>query len=241
MKAKDVMTADVISISEKATVLDAARLMIKQRISGLPVVNSEGDLVGVISEGDLLRRTELATQRARHPLVNLLLSPGRLAEEYTQSHGRFVGEVMTTSPRSVTEETDLREIVRILEKRRIRRLPVLRDGRLTGIVTRANVLKAFVEGKPRVSRRMSDSEIKSAILAEMERYIWAPSASIEVEVAEGHVTLSGTIFDDRERSALKVLAENIPGVRKVSDNLVWVEPQTGAVIEADKSAPGTPH
>jgi osmotically-inducible protein OsmY len=88
---------------------------------------------------------------------------------------------------------------------------------------------------------MSDSEIKSAILAEMERYIWAPSASIEVEVAEGHVTLSGTIFDDRERSALKVLAENIPGVRKVSDNLVWVEPQTGAVIEADKSAPGTPH
>jgi CBS domain-containing protein len=148
---------------------------------------------------------------------------------------------MTTSPRSVTEETDLREIVRILEKRRIRRLPVVRDGRLTGIVTRANVIKAFIEGKPRVSRRKSDSEIKSAICAEMERYIWAPSASIEVKVTEGHVTLSGTIFDDRERNALKVLAENIPGVVKVNDNLVWIEPQTGTVIETDKSVPGAPH
>lgn len=235
MKAKDIMTRAVVSISETATVLDAARLMTKHRISGLPVVDADGNLVGIISEGDLLRRTELATIKKRYPLMSFLLSPGRLAEEYTHTHGRFVGEVMTAHPRFVTEDADLEQIVTILEKRRIRRLPVIREGALVGIVTTGNVIKAFVDAAEYSPKSSEDSDIQKAILAEIDKNTWAPTASIDVSVIGGTVTLSGTIFDDRERNALKVLAENVPGVRAVRDNLVWVEPRSGIVVEAERN------
>jgi CBS domain-containing protein len=232
MKAKDVMTHRVVSISEKATVLDAAQLMMKRRISGLPVVDANGNLVGMITEGDLLRRTELATEKTRNAFLRFLLHPGRVAEEYTHSHGRFIGEVMTPDPVSVSEDTSLDQVVTLLEKKRIRRVPVLRDGQLVGIVTRANLIKAFVKNAQYPSSvNATDSGIRSAIVAEMDKNAWAPTAAIDVSVAAGVVTLSGTIFDERDRGALKVLAENVPGVREVHDDLIWVEPYSGVVIE----------
>lgn len=234
MKAKDIMTHRVVSISEKATVLDAAQLMMKRRISGLPVVDANGSLVGMITEGDLLRRTELATEKTRNAFLAFLLHPGRMAEEYTQSHGRFVGEVMTPDPVTVSEDTSLDQIVTLLEKKRIRRVPVLRNGQLVGMVTRANVIKAFVKNAQYpASVNATDAEIRAAIITAMEKTAWAPTAAIDVSVTAGVVTLSGTIFDERDRAALKVLAENVPGVREVHDDLVWVEPYSGLMIESD--------
>jgi CBS domain-containing protein len=233
MKAKDVMTHRVVSVSEKATILDAAQLMMKRRISGLPVVDANGHLVGMITEGDLLRRTELATEKTRNAFLGFLLHPGRIAEEYTHSHGRFIGEVMTPDPVTVSEDTSLDQIVTLLEKKRIRRVPVLRDGQLVGIVTRANVIKAFVKNvQYPASVNATDAEIRAAIIAEMEKTAWAPTAVIDVGVAAGVVTLTGTIFDERDRAALKVLAENVPGVREVHDDLIWVEPYSGMAIES---------
>lgn len=234
MKAKDIMTHRVVTISERATVLDAAQLMMKRRISGLPVVDANGSLVGMITEGDLLRRTELATEKTRNAFLRFLLNPGRAAEEYTLAHGRYVGEVMTSDPVSVSEDTSLDQIVTLLEKKRIRRVPVLRDGHLVGIVTRANVIKAFVKtAQYPAAVNATDDAIRSAIIAEMEKNSWAPTAAIEVGVVAGVVTLSGTIFDARDRAALKVLAENVAGVREVHDDLIWVEPYSGMAIEND--------
>lgn len=233
MKAKDIMTHRVISISERATVLDAAQLMIKRRISGLPVVDANGGLVGMITEGDLLRRTELATEKTRNAFLRFLLQPGRLAEEYVRSHGRFVGEVMTPDPITVSEDTSLDQIVTLLEKKRIRRVPVLHGGQLVGIVTRANVIKAFLAtAQYPASVNATDSAIRAAIIAEMDKNAWAPAGAVDVGVTAGVVTLSGTIFDERDRVALKVLAENVPGVREVRDDLIWVDPNSGLVVNS---------
>ena len=231
MQAKDIMTTRVVTVSENATVLDAARLMAKRRISGLPVVDANGDLVGILTEGDLLRRTEIATEKSRSRLFSAFLNPGRLADEYTHTHGRKVGEVMTPEPVFVSEDTPLEKIVQLIEKKRVRRFPVLRDGKLVGIVARANLVRAYIKNAAYSSDvNASDGQIRARILSEIEKAEWAPTAAIDVNVAAGVVTLFGTIFDDRERAALKVLAENVPGVRAVQDELVWVEPNSGLAI-----------
>jgi len=238
MKAKDVMTPRVLTVSENATVLDAAQLMVKRRISGLPVVDANGGLVGMITEGDLMHRTEIATGQERSGFLAFLIGPGRAAEDYVRAHGRLIKEVMSVDPVSVTEDTGLDRIVSLFDKRKIRRVAVLRDGHIVGIVTRANLLKAFVKNAqyPKATN-VSDGEIRSRILAEMEKSAWAPTAMVEVVVDEGVVKLTGTILDERDRGALRVLAENTPGVRGVQDDMIWVEPYSGMTLgAADGSA-----
>ena len=132
MKAKDVMTANVISITPEASVLDALRLTLQHQISGLPVVDRNGGLVGIVTEGDFLRRTETGTERKRPRWLEFLVGPGTLARDYVRSHARRVNEVMTCDVETVTEEAQLGDIVNLMEKRRIKRVPVLRDDRLVG-------------------------------------------------------------------------------------------------------------
>jgi CBS domain-containing protein len=238
MQAKDIMTTRVITISENATVLDAAKLMAKRRISGLPVVDANGALVGLITEGDLLRRTEIATEKPRTGFFSLLVNPGRVADEYTHTHGRRVGEVMTADPVCVSEDTALEKVVELLEKKRIRRIPVVRDRQMVGIVARANLVRAYIKAAQYSTEvNASDDQIRARIVSELENSQWAPTAAIDVNVAAGTVTLSGTIFDDRERAALKVLVENVGGVRAVCDELVWVEPNSGLVIGPEMDRP----
>jgi CBS domain-containing protein len=234
MRAKEIMTHRVITISEKATILDAGQLMLKRRIGGLPVVDPNGSLVGIITEGDLLRRTELATEKKRSSFFSFFVNPGQVADEYASSHGRFVGEVMSTNPITVAEDAGLDQIVALFERHRIRRVPVISDGQIVGIVTRSNVVKALLKTiqYPAAINTM-DADIRLAIIAEMEKNAWAPTATVDVSVSEAVVTLSGTIFDTRDRAALKVLAENVPGVREVRDSLVWLEPYSGIFVEGD--------
>jgi len=143
VRAKDVMTRDLISVTPDATVLQAARLMLQHHISGLPVVDASGKLVGILSEGDFLRRRETATQRRRSRWLEFLMGPGKIASEYTQSHGSKVAEVMTSDVRTVGEDTDLEKIVELMEKHRIKRVPVVRDGRVTGIIARSDLLRVL--------------------------------------------------------------------------------------------------
>src|SRR5215471_18463161 len=143
MKAHDVMTWGAITVGPDEPVLKAARLMLQNRISGLPVVDKEGQLVGMVTEGDFLRRGELGTQRQRPRWLEFLLGPGPLAAEYVRSSGQKVGEIMTIEPKTVTPDTPLDEIVRLMERHRIKRLPVVQDGKLVGIVSRANLLHAL--------------------------------------------------------------------------------------------------
>lgn len=231
MRAKDVMTQRVISIEPNATILQAARLMLQNRISGLPVVDTIGNLVGIVTEGDFLRRTETATEQNRPRWLQFLLGSGHLADEYAHSHGRKIDDVMTRDPLSIVEDTPLEEIVQMMEKHHIKRLPVVRGGRLVGIVSRANLLHALVsvarDVKPIAT---NDEQIRARLLKELDKQKWAPVALVNVVVRNGIVELCGSITDERQRVALKVMAENISGVKSVRDHLAWVEPMSGVLL-----------
>jgi CBS-domain-containing membrane protein len=231
MYAKDVMTSTVISVEPNATILQAARQMLQHHISGLPVLDHDGGLVGILSEGDFLRRQETSTERRRSRWLEFLMGPGRLAVEYSHSHGSKVAEVMTTDVHTVTEDTSLEEIVELMERYRVKRLPVMRGKKVVGMVTRSNLMRAMVSlsrAEPKTGK--DDASIREMLLAEMQKESWAPAAMANVVVCDGVVELWGVIIDERQREALKIAAENIPGVRAVKDHLVWVEPVSGMVI-----------
>lgn len=233
MNAADVMTQSaLVTVTPRTTIADAAGLMLQHRISGLPVVDEKGQLLGIVTEGDLLRRTETGTERRHKPWLELLLGPGRLAQEYVDAHAQFVSEVMTRDVVSVTPQSPLSEVVRLMERRNVKRLPVLEAGRLAGIISRANLVRALVNNLPEPAER-SDAEIRDCILAEMAKQPWGPRASVAVQVMAGVVELTGALTDERERIALRVLAEGIPGVKAVRDRVVWVEPMSGMVISPD--------
>jgi CBS domain-containing protein len=230
MQAKDVMTSPVVSVTPDAPLQSAVSLMLQHRISGLPVVEA-GRLIGILTEGDLLRRSETGTERTRPRWLEFLLGPGRLAAEYAHTHGRKVGEVMTREPHTVDEDTALPDIVDLMERCRIKRVPVMRDGQLVGIVTRANLMQALASIARTIPAAChNDSTICGKLMAEIDRQPWAPRGLINITVKDGCVDLWGAITDEREREALYVLAENTPGVTDVHDHLVWVEPTSGFVF-----------
>ncbi|MGB9045189.1 MAG: CBS domain-containing protein [Pseudolabrys sp.] len=231
MKALDVMARTVISVDPDATVLQAARQMLQHRLSGLPVIDKGGNLVGILSEGDFLRRRETQTERKHSRWLEFLMGPGKLAAEYTHSHGSKVAEVMTVDVCTVTEDTALEDVVELMERRRIKRVPVVRGKQVVGIITRANLMHAMVSlARTAPKDAKDDTTIREKLLAEMQKEKWAPTAMVNVVVRGGVVELWGSIFDERHREALKVMAENISGVRAVKDHLVWIEPTTGMAL-----------
>jgi len=232
MKAKDVMTAGVVTVTEDASITEAIRLMLQRKISGLPVVDSTGALIGMVTEGDFLRRSELGTARPTARWIEFLLGPGKLAENYVHAAGRKVRDVMTHEAHAVEEETTLDEVVTIMERQKIKRVPVLRGRKLVGIVTRANLLHALAGKQDVDSGVSSDITIRTKLMAQLQKQRWAPLVAVDVAVTDGVVRFSGTILDDRQRQALRVAAENIPDVKKVEDHLIWIEPMSGTVIEA---------
>jgi CBS domain-containing protein len=235
MNASDVMTRELVTIGPDATVLQAARLMLQHRISGLPVVDAGGNLVGVVSEGDFLRRRETKTEKRRSRWLEFLMGPGRIADEYTHTHGSRVDEVMTRDVQTVDENASLEDIIELMEKYRIKRVPVMSGATLVGIVTRSNLMRAMVSmarATPAPQSPKDDGAIRGQILAELEKQDWAPGASLDVVVRDGVVELFGVITDERQRHALIVACENIAGVLSVKDHLCWIDPVTGVTLDA---------
>jgi CBS domain-containing protein len=238
MKASDIMTPGVISADPDATVLQAARYMLQHHISGLPVIDKSGALVGILSEGDFLRRRETHTDRRTSRWLEFLMGPGKMAAEYTHTHGSKVSEVMTTKVHTVTEDTPLEKIVELMEKRRIKRVPVLHNNKVVGIVTRANLMHAMVSlARTEHKAEKDDAAIRQKLLSELKNEKWALASMINVVVRDGVVELWGAIVDDRQREALIVAAENTPGVKEVKNHLAWVEPNSGVVIEPSDEVP----
>jgi len=227
MQVKDVMTRNVISVGPDETVLKAARLMLQNRISGLPVIDKDGELIGIVTEGDFLRRGELGTQRRRPKWLEFIVGPGRLADEYVHASGRKIDEIMTTDPVSAAEDDSLEKVVEVMERRHVKRLPVVKDGRMVGIISRANLMHALASFAYDIPARVpsNDSQIRDNILAVLDKQAWAPR--INVVVKNGVAELWGVITDDRERKAVIVAVENVAGVEHVHDHLVWVEPMSG--------------
>jgi len=234
MNAADVMSRNVVSVGPDAPIGDAISLMLEHHISGLPVVVNDGVLVGVLTEGDLLRRSETRTERHRARWIEFLRGPGRLAEDFVRTHARKVGEIMTEAVVSTTEDAPLSEIVRLMERHHIKRLPVLRGEAIVGIVTRTDLMRALgtLLGKETGAMSAStDDEIRKNVLAALAESSWAPRVGITITVTDGVVTLDGAITEEKERQALRVTAENVPGVKSVHDRIVWVEPLSGTVLE----------
>jgi len=232
MQVKDIMTRSVISVGPDESIMKAARLMLQNRISGLPVIDLNRELIGIVTEGDFLRRGELGTQRRRPKWLEFIVGPGRLADEYVHAAGRKVDEVMTTDPVTVSENDSLEKVVEVMERRHVKRLPVMRDGRVVGIISRSNLMHALAsfarDGEEHV--QPNDSKIRDDILTVLDRQSWAPR--VNVVVKNGVAELWGVITDDRERKALVVAVENVPGVERVHDHLVWVEPMSGIAFSS---------
>ena len=239
MNVADVMTQNAITVTPETAIAEAAGLLLQHRISGLPVVDHEGRVVGIVTEGDFLRRIETGTERRHGGWLGFLIAPGRLAEEYAHANARKVGEVMTTGVVAVAPQDPLAEVVRLMERHHIKRLPVIENGRLVGIVSRANLVRALLDNLPKPTGKAAagDAEIRERILAEIAKQPWGPRASVDVRVEGGIVELYGSITDERERAALQVLAENAAGVKAVEDHLVWVEPVSGLIIPSIRSEP----
>jgi CBS domain-containing protein len=219
MRAHQIMTRQVITVGPETLVVEAANKMLNHHISGLPVVDVTGKLIGIISEGDFIRRAEIGTQRERGRWLRLLVGPGRIASDFVHERGRKVGEIMTSNLVTITEDTSLEEIVRTIEQRNIKRLPVVRPDHLVGIVTRSNLLQVVADFARDVPDPTPDDDhIRNSIRAAIENADWVPSR-FNVIVRDGIAHLSGIVTDERCRRAAIVAAENVPGVRHVHDEL----------------------
>jgi CBS domain-containing protein len=232
MNAGDVMTRQIVSVTPKTSIQDMAQLMLKNRISGLPVIDGNGNLVGIVTEGDCLRRVETDTEPRRRRWVEFLMGPDQLSNEYVHAHGGKVSEVMTSDPVTVTEDTPLYEVVHLMEKRRIKRIPVLRGQQIVGIVSRADLLRALASTAREIApSEIDDAAIRNQVLAELARQSWGPANLINVTVRDGIVDLWGVVLAGHQREAATAAAENIAGVKAVRSHLAWVEPISGMVFD----------
>jgi CBS domain-containing protein len=225
MKALDLMTRQLVTVRPETPLLNAVRLMLEHRVSGLPVVDGAGMLTGLLTEGDLLHRTETGTDAVQMGWLKALVWHGHMAERYVHTHGRRVQDVMTRDVLTVGEASSLDDVVRIMETRHVRRVPVVKGRRLVGMISRSDLIRALGAVLERVADDLEqdDGAIRESILAEMARQRWATSENIDVSVKDGMVEFQGTIFDDRMRDAMRVIAEAVPGVKGVRANLDVVD------------------
>lgn len=220
MRAIDVMTTTVVTLKPEMTVREAAQTFVTHRISGAPVVDENGQLVGIVSEGDLLHREELGTGEHRRSWWLNLFSSSRDAVDYVKSHAHQVGDIMTDNVISIQESTALDQIADLLETHRIKRVPVLRAGKLVGIVSRANLVQALASMPPYtiMPAAPSDAEIRAMLMGEIWGRKWSYIGR-NVIVRDGVVHLWGSVWSAEEVRATRVAAENIPGVKGVEEHI----------------------
>jgi CBS domain-containing protein len=220
MKARDVMVSPVITVKPSSSVQEAAKTLLERRISGLPVVDDQGKLVGMVSEGDLLHRAEAGTERRRPWWLLAVAGDEILANEFVKAHARKVADVMTRQVISAAPDTPLHEIATLLERNGIKRVPIVANDQLVGIVTRANLVQAVASARKQLDVPLSDTAIRDKLLAQLQQELWAHTALLNVTVTDGIVNLWGFVRSEAERQAMRVAAESIPGVRAVNDNLI---------------------
>jgi len=220
MNASDIMTSDVFTARPENSVSEVALTMLERRISGLPVVDDARHVIGIVSEGDLIRRPEIDTDRVSLGWLGLFLSDTDHARDYVKSHGSTVREVMTQPAICVDVATPLAEVVQLMQRRRIKRLPVLRHGVLAGMVSRADLLRALVARRIEAPANSSDQDLRDRIVAALRAEGWAASAIVNVRVENGVAELWGMVESETQREALIVAARTVPGVKSVLPHLV---------------------
>jgi len=234
MRAHQIMTRPVITVTPETTIVEAANTMLQKHVSGLPVIDAAGKFVGIVSEGDFIRRGEIGTQRKRGRFLKFILGPGQAATDFVHEHGRKVAEIMTPQllTITITEDTALDEIVELMEKNSVKRLPVMRGDRIVGIVSRANLLQAVASLAREIPDPTADDDhIRNRVIDTIEKNDWCPFG-LSVIVRGSVVHLSGVVTEERSRKAAVVAAENVTGVTKVHDHLCWVDTMSGMYLNS---------
>jgi len=221
MKAQDVMVRDIVTVGPDTQVVDAVALLIKHDISALPVVDAGNNLIGILSEGDLLEREELGAEHHHRWWMETLMPASKLAKEFAKSHGKKVSEVMSTNVISAREDTPVPEIAALLERHRIKRVPIVSNGKVVGIVSRSNLIQALASFKSASEPKSeTDRGIRLELLDRLGKQPWTDFGSRNIIVQDGVVHLWGLVGSESERKALAALAEGVPGVTQVSDETI---------------------
>jgi CBS domain-containing protein len=221
MLAGDAMTSDAVTIAPDATVADAARIMAEKGVSGLPVVDASGQLIGIVTEGDLLHRKELGTETRRTWWARLFRDDKSLAAEFAKAHGRFVRQVMTRNVVCVRHDTPIGRVAELLSTLDVKRLPVLKNGVLAGVVSRRDVMQslaklAAIEDRP---QKASDDEIARGVLSRIDNAPFVAAVQVQLTITEGVVEVTGTVSSENQRQALLAMIEETPGVAQVIDRI----------------------
>jgi CBS domain-containing protein len=227
MKAADVMVSSVISVRLEATVQEVAGVLLKNCISAVPVMGADGELVGIVSEGDLMRRPEAGTLRRPSWWLTLVGSKEEQALEYIKSHSRKVTDVMTQRVVTASPDTPVADIATLLEKHGIKRVPIVEDGKVVGIVSRANLLQALACLRNVPAATADDESLRAKLNSKLEREQWTKPSLINLIVHDGTVDVWGIVDSQTEKKAVRVLVESTPGVRAVNDNLIIPSTMSG--------------
>ncbi|WP_029011379.1 CBS domain-containing protein [Azospirillum halopraeferens] len=219
MQAKHVMTSPVITVTPDTPVPDIAALLLQRRISGVPVTEADGRLVGIVTEGDLLHRAETGTERRRSRWLEIFTGGRGQATDYVKSHGTRAADVMTRHVITVGPDTELTDIASLMERERVKRVPVSDDGRVVGIVSRANLLHGLVAYRTPQPRTTGDAAIRETLLGRLGDEAWIDVNHVNIVVNDGVVHLWGVVDNDDQRHALRVAAESVPGVRGIEEHL----------------------
>ena len=219
MKARDIMVAPVVTVKPYSTIKEVAKTLVDRRISAVPVVDDVGKLVGIISEGDLMHRSETGTERQYRWWIRLVEGDASLPADYIKAHGRKAADIMTQNVITAAPDTALDEVAITMEKNSIKRVPIVRDGQLVGIVSRANLVQALATMPKGLEIPLSDSKIREKLLSQLKGQPWADTHLLNVTVTDGVVSLWGIASSETERKAIRVAAEATPGVRAVNDHL----------------------
>jgi len=234
MRVHQIMTRKVRTVNPDTSILEAANLMLHRHISGLPVVGDDGKLVGIVSEGDFIHRSEIGTQKRRGRWLKMLLGPGGSASEFVHEHGGKVGEIMTPAADlcTATEDMLLEDVVQLIERRNVKRLPVVRGDVLVGIVSRSDLLRAVASlARDIPEPTADDDQIRQRVIAAIENNEWQ-AAQLGVIVRDGIVHLDGIITDERYRKAIIVAAENVAGVKLVHDHIYLFDAMSGISVSS---------
>jgi CBS domain-containing protein len=219
MQVREIMTKDVVTVAPNARVGEVASIMAERRISGVPVVDGQGRLLGIVSETDLLHRTELGTERKRKAWLAAFTDRDTLAEEFVKSHGLLASEVMTRHVVTVKDDAELGEVAELLERNNIKRVPVTSNGKLVGLVTRGDLVRALAKRATATAGKLEDNALQKAMFEKVRATPWLNASFLNFSVTGGKVEMWGFVETAKQREGLRVLAEEMAGVDNVVDNV----------------------
>jgi CBS domain-containing protein len=230
MKAQDIMTRKVTTVSPDTSVRDIAALMVEKHISGVPVLTADGKIVGMVSQSDLLHRAEVGTERKRKWWFSMFADSDSLAREYAKAHGLKARDVMSRYVVSVRDDAELRDVADILDSRRIKRVPVVKEGRLVGIITRGDLVRALSQAQiSKTAKKIDNAALHRTLHDRIRTQPWIDDSYISLTVNDGVVELWGFVVTADQHSALRALVEETDGVSRVVDNLSVAGPLRGGI------------